>query len=71
MTSTSTANAIHGIREHCVTRIELVMLEKASVGAVALDRSRRLPVDLRLVQAILAIDAGRGNSQTRRALVQK
>jgi hypothetical protein len=52
-----------------VKRIELVMIEKASVGALTLWRG--LPFDPRYMQDILPIDGGRGNSQTCRLLVQK
>jgi hypothetical protein len=67
--SARTTKAIPGTRAHLVKRIELVMIEKASVGALTLWRG--LPFDLRYMQDILPIDGGRGNSQTCRLLVQK
>jgi hypothetical protein len=51
-----------------VKRIEFIMIEKASVGALTL---WRLPFDLRCMHDILPIDGGRGYSQTCRWLVQK
>jgi hypothetical protein len=58
-----------GTRENLLMRIEFVMIEEASVGALTLWRG--LPFDLRYIRDILPIDGGRGNSQTCLSLVQK
>jgi len=50
-------------------RIEFVMIEKASVGALTSWRDYHL--NLRYMRDILPVGSGRGNSQTCRLLVQK